>query len=356
MNTSTRSSTRSASMRCAAAWESKSGRSSRTRPSSSGACGWGSSRSTMCRAPTISQSRRAEGDSLPQIAAVGFDVVGRRTPTCATSAPARTLKRLDLPLPVAPAKATTVRPAATEVRTEVLAMAACARSTPARGRQPEPDSSAEVSAAALAWTDPADTITGLAGGALRKAARGQIIFGLIASPTDSFCGLDERSSIVDPVSLPGTDLCGGHCRVQGRLLDGIHLLGPDHQLEPCPVGKLPNGLVAEDGLKDPLGQECRTARGTGFTAGEPAARTEHQEHEDHCHAVDSEGEHPCRGALVAGLGAHHVAHLPLPAQDQPLHVVRSLWRSVGQLGVCRRQCRSPGQLAPSPEYGSRGRA
>src|SRR5450631_63920 len=337
MNTSARSSTRSASMRCAPAWESKSGRSSRTRPSSSGVCGWGSTRSTTCRAPTISQSRRAEGDSLPQIAAVGFDVVGRRTPTWATSAPARTLNRLDLPLPVAPAKATTVRPPAIEVRTEVLAMAACARSTPLRGRQPEPDSSAEVSAAALTWTDPADTITGLTGGAPRKTARGQIIFGLIASPTGSFCGLDESSSIVDPVSLPGTDPRGGHDRVQGRLLHGVHLLCPDHQFEPRSGGKLPNGLVTEDSLQYPLGQDCRTARDAGFTAGEPAGLAEHQEHEDHPNAVDSEGEHPRCGALVARLGPDHITDLPLPAQDQPLDVARSLWCPGGKLGVCRHQ-------------------
>src|ERR1035437_6870798 len=102
----------------------------------------------------MSQSRRADGSPLPQTAALGFDVVGLRTPTWATSAPDRTLNKLDLPLPVAPAKATTVRPPAIEVRTAVLAMTASARSTPSRGRQPAPDSRADVNAAALALTDP----------------------------------------------------------------------------------------------------------------------------------------------------------------------------------------------------------
>src|SRR5450631_336392 len=297
----------------------------------------------------MSQSRSAEGDSLPQIAAVGFDVVGRRTPTCATSAPAMTLNRLDLPLPVAPASATTVRPPAMEVRTEVLAMAACARSTPPAGRQPAPDCSAEVSATALAWTEPTDRVTEPAEGVLLEAARGQIIFGLIASPADSLRGIDESGGIFDPVSLPGTDPYDGHGCVQGRLLDGIHLLRPDHQLEPCPGGKLPNGLVTEDGLQDPLGKKCRTARDAGFTAREPPGLAEHQEHEDHPNAVDSEGENSRCGALVARLGADHIANLPLPAQDQPVDVVRGLWCSGGKLGVCRHQCRSPGELTPSPE-------
>src|SRR5665648_400195 len=105
----------------------------------------------------MSQSRRADDDSLPQTAAVGVDVVGRRTPTWAISAPARTLNRLDLPLPVAPASATTVRPPTTKVRAAVLAMTTSARSTPPAGRQPAPDCRADVNAAALARTTSADT-------------------------------------------------------------------------------------------------------------------------------------------------------------------------------------------------------
>src|SRR5450759_316081 len=104
----------------------------------------------------MSQSRRADDGSLPQTAAVGVDVVGRRAPTWATSAPTRMLKRLDLPLPVAPARATTVRPPAIEMRAAVLAMAALAWSTPPAGRQPAPDSRADVNSAALARTDSAD--------------------------------------------------------------------------------------------------------------------------------------------------------------------------------------------------------
>src|SRR5450631_4303852 len=127
----------------------------------------------------MSQSRRADGDSLPQIAAVASDVVGRRTPTRAISDPATTLKRLDLPLPVAPANATTVRPPAREVRTAVLAMAACARSTPPMGRQPAPDSSAQDSVAALARTEVAE-ITPTGG--CSEASGPRIAFVLIARP------------------------------------------------------------------------------------------------------------------------------------------------------------------------------
>src|ERR1035437_248528 len=139
----------------------------------------------------MSQSRRADGDSLPQIAAVGFDVVGRRTPTWATSAPASTLNRVDLPLPVAPANATTVRPPAIEVRTAVFAMAAWARATPPASRQPAPDSSAEVNAATLAWTDSVDTSgTEPTDRALFAAAGAHNACGVIASLADSSRGLD----------------------------------------------------------------------------------------------------------------------------------------------------------------------
>src|SRR5450756_2817212 len=102
----------------------------------------------------MSQSRRADDDSLPQTAAVGSDVVGRRAPTWAISAPARALNRLDLPLPVAPASATTVRPPAIEVRAAVLAMAASARSTPPAGRHPAPD----CRACLLYTSDPGDEL------------------------------------------------------------------------------------------------------------------------------------------------------------------------------------------------------
>src|SRR5450759_789370 len=120
----------------------------------------------------MSQSRSADGESFPQTAALGFDVVGRRAPTWATSAPDKTLKRLDLPLPVAPAKATTARPSEIEVRTAVLAMAACARSTPSTGRQPAPDSSADVKAAARASTDSAETSAkALADGSVAEAVQ-----------------------------------------------------------------------------------------------------------------------------------------------------------------------------------------
>jgi hypothetical protein len=93
------------------------------------------------------------------------------------------LNRLDLPLPVAPENATTVRPPAIEVRTALLARAAAARSTPAAGRQPAPDSSADVNAAALACTDSAETADmAPADEPVLESDRRPSLFGLIARP------------------------------------------------------------------------------------------------------------------------------------------------------------------------------
>src|SRR5665648_335870 len=128
----------------------------------------------------MSQPSRADADSLPQTAAVGVAVVGRRAPTWETSAPTRSLNRLDLPLPVAPAGATTVRPPVIEVRAVVLAMAASARWTPSAGRQPAPDSRADRRAAALARTDSADTAP--PDDSVFEAAPAPIFCGLIAPP------------------------------------------------------------------------------------------------------------------------------------------------------------------------------
>src|SRR5450631_2448933 len=209
----------------------------------------------------MSQSRRAEGDSLPQIAAVGFDVVGRRTPTWATSAPDSTLNRLDLPLPVAPAKATTVRPPASEVRITVLAMAASARATPSRGRQPAPDSRADVNAAALACSVAGVTpATASTDGSVFESVWDPRSCGLIALLQNSSSGLDISRSSLDPIGLPRADRQAGNGRVQSCLLAGIQLERPDHQLAPSPGGKPANCLVTEDGLQDALGQDRRTTR------------------------------------------------------------------------------------------------
>src|SRR5674476_1157364 len=351
MKTSTRSRTRSASTRFALAWKSQSGRSSSTSPSSS------TPSSTTGRAPTMSQSRRADGDSPPQTAALGFDVVGRRAPTRATSASARTLNRLDLPLPVAPANATTVRPWAIEVRTDVLAMATCALSTPSAGRHPSPDSRADLSAAARAWTDSAETsATAPIAVSVVEAARNSMPSRLIASLADSSRSLDSDRGSLDPASLPCTDLDGRNGCVQACLLSGIQLLRPGHQLEPSLCGKAPNCLVTENGLKDALGQDCRTARDADLAARKPGGLTQHQEHEDDANTVDTKREHPRRGTPVVGRCADHVENLSLPVSNQPLDVARALWGRVCQLGVSRHQRRSPRQLTPPPESGPRSPA
>ena len=104
---STSSSTRSASTRWSSSRESKSGRSSRTSPSSDPTCAASEGFDVAARAHGEPVEESATGSS-PHTAATGVEVVGRRTPTAATGAPTRALNSDDLPLPVAPASATTV--------------------------------------------------------------------------------------------------------------------------------------------------------------------------------------------------------------------------------------------------------
>src|SRR5450631_790566 len=300
----------------------------------------------------MSQSRRADGGSLPHAAALGFDVVGRRAPTCVTSAAARTLNRLDLPLPVAPAKATTACPPAIDVRTAVLAMAASARPTPSMGKQPAPESRADRNASVLAWIDSADT-SGPApiDSSVVKADPGPMALGLIAPPGVSSRCLDIGRRGLDPSSLPLTDLKGGNGRVQTALLIGIQLLRPSHQLGPSLSYKDADCLATEDGLQDPLGQDCRTAGSSHLAARRPARLTEHQEHEDDANTVSTNGKHPGSRAPVVGLGTDYLEDLCLPDSDQPLDVTRALWCKVDQLWVHDHQRRSPWQMSPSPENG-----
>ena len=83
--------------------ESWSGRSSSSRSENSDG-----PEGTRWRWVTSSQSSNSWGNSLPQLTASGFEVVGRRTATRANWVSVIALNRLDLPEPVAPANATTV--------------------------------------------------------------------------------------------------------------------------------------------------------------------------------------------------------------------------------------------------------
>ncbi|SII65606.1 Uncharacterised protein [Mycobacteroides abscessus subsp. abscessus] len=119
--TSTRPTRRSDSTRCSTAVESWSGRSRRMSPwrrrwsSPSSA----DSRHVRLRSGTRSQLRMSCPPS-PQTHAVGREVVGLRTPTRAMSRPATALNNDDLPEPVDPAKATTVKSSPRSSRSSAL--------------------------------------------------------------------------------------------------------------------------------------------------------------------------------------------------------------------------------------------
>ena len=136
--------------------ESWSGRSSSTTPrisTSSSAFDSIESRVTWWRAGMPSHSSSSSAPSLPQTQAVAHEVVGRRTPTAASSSPLRALKVEDLPEPVAPARATTVwsaeslrRPAARAATIEAWsAMASSTRPRAAAAARSSPSTRAPMS-------------------------------------------------------------------------------------------------------------------------------------------------------------------------------------------------------------------
>ncbi len=119
--------------------ESWSGRSSSTRPSR--ALSWWpwssiESRTTRCRSGISSHSSSSSAGSSPQMQAVAYDVVGRRTPTAASSSPASALNVDDLPEPVAPARATTVCSAESRRRAPARSTTSAARSTTESSSRP----------------------------------------------------------------------------------------------------------------------------------------------------------------------------------------------------------------------------
>ena len=94
------------------------------------------SRVTWCRGGMPSHSSSSVAPSVPQTQAVAHDVVGRRTPTAASSRPVSALNVEDLPEPVAPAIATTVWSAASRSRPDARSTTSCAASTRASSSRP----------------------------------------------------------------------------------------------------------------------------------------------------------------------------------------------------------------------------
>ncbi|OPZ48100.1 MAG: hypothetical protein BWY91_03243 [bacterium ADurb.BinA028] len=96
-------------------------------------------------------------DVVPHTAADGTEVVGRRAPIRATCSPTMALNRDDLPLPVAPARATTVWPPAIDVRSRTLSTRLTAWSTWAGSSSRAPSVQACDSAAARSANSAAVT-------------------------------------------------------------------------------------------------------------------------------------------------------------------------------------------------------
>ena len=136
---------RSASWRWLAAVESWSGRSRRMSPrnGSSSFPSSALSRHVRLSIGTPSHVRNSSPPS-PHTHAVGFDVVGRRTPTCAISSPDTALNSEDFPDPVEPANATTVRSSPRSKRASVFFSSSSASVIVCVSIRPDSSSSARL--------------------------------------------------------------------------------------------------------------------------------------------------------------------------------------------------------------------
>ena len=136
--------------------ESWSGRSSSSSPVSDASPSSSAlARAYRCRRCTLSQSSRGAAPSMPHTQACECLVVGRITPAGEKEAPARALNSEDLPLPVPPARATTVcvadiRSRSPDRRSSVSASASSSGLNPSDPDLADPTRVSSVSAASLA--------------------------------------------------------------------------------------------------------------------------------------------------------------------------------------------------------------
>ena len=143
-----------------------------------------------------SQSSRSCGSRAPQPTAIALAVVGRRTATSANAVPLTALNRLDLPDPVAPAKAITVWPPVNEIRSPARSTTASASATIRASARPSAARAASPSARSRSakrsviaqpwrsWVAPADDVGGRERGLVDLGEGGQNLAGLFGTGVD----------------------------------------------------------------------------------------------------------------------------------------------------------------------------
>ena len=288
---SARPTTRSTSTRWLSSTESKSGRSSSTRPSGPPGRWW--------RRGISSQSSSASPTS-PQTAAVAVEVVGRRWPTRLRSSPASTLNSVDLPAPVGPASATTVA------------------STPEPEPRAGPRDDRRGRVHRLVVEPPAGDRDGI-------GQRGEPV----VEGAAHVCGSRSRRAASSASSVAGAGVTGSS--TAAKRADSWSSSGRDPFQQPLarPRGERAHGLVAEHRLQHLLAERRGAAGDHDLGAREPARAGEHGDHHGEPGAVDAERGEPGGRALAGALGAHELEHLALPRA----HLLARAGREVGRGGV-----------------------
>src|SRR6478609_9681349 len=358
--------------------ESWSGRSSSTTPrisTSSSAFDSIESRVTWWRAGMPSHSRSSSAPCLPHTTAVAHEVVGRRTPTAASSSPLSALNMEDLPDPVAPPRATTVCSADSLSRLEARAATAVASSTTASSTRPRAASAARSSPSTRAPVSELRVTSFLAPSSNDVMGSSPSEWCCCAPPTLGGVVLGLRH----PVRLRrrrrrpfGGAACRGEAQVVYLAGSGAHALGRlgrdfngvaqvgvaaalgveevAHgrlELAAGALGQRAHGLVAEHRLEHLLPEDRGAAGDAGLGTGDTRGVGEHHDHQGHGQAVDAEGEEACRRALLGALGADHVEHVGLPVADRALGAAAEVaGRPAEVLAGVAQQDLSGGRAAP----------
>ena len=259
----------------------------------------------------------------------GCEVVGRRAPTVATSAPTRALNRLDLPAAggagerddgVAPGDRGPLADSSTTA-------AAPGRRAP--GRAPRhPASSASASAAPRRRMSSADDGRDPRGAHLQRAHR---------TASTAAAAAERRLRLLRSAATA----------VEGRVVAGLLARRTARrsveQLLPGLGRQVAHRLVAEDSPRAPAGRAAPVPPAMPTSAPDrPTGVAERGEHQDHADPVEPVGQR-CAPSVRRSLPslAHEVEHLALPVAHQALDPRREVRRRPWRAGVGLRAAAAP---------------
>ena len=282
------------------------------------------------RAPRASPAAR-DAASGPQTAAVGVEVVGRRAPTVATSAPTRSLNRLDLP-------------AAGGAGERDDGVVAGDRGPLADPRRPRPPRLAAGAGSSCRARRPRAPRPG------RRRRRGRP---RPTRPPDLGAHLQRAHRAAFTAAAAVARRLRLACRVHRHRLGtasnracsaGVQLAARREQLLPALVASSRTAWSPKTRLEQPLGEHRRAAGDADLGAGQARGLAEHHEHQHDADPVDAVGQR--RAPWCAG---------PCPRSRTRSSTLRPASRAPG--GRPGRQVRRrpwPARGAPATSGGAAG--